>query len=299
MQIKKTRLASLSVLAALLVGMMFMSAPEYVGAQDGVNSADAPDAAVGTAFTYQGRLTDNGNPASGEYDFVFELYDTAEGNTQVGATVLLEDVVVEDGYFNVEIDFGSVFNGNARYLKVSARPGSGEDVFTVLSPRRKINPSPLAIYADKAGYANKAGTAAVADEAKAFTNGNKTLNGTLRVNGATFIDGKLKFDTGDGRLPIVMLHFSGDQIQKVAISDQNWELRATIGRSDAFYQCTVTSWFANFDQDEGNGHRNFGARVIPGAPEQEVRISITSDDNKAINNPQIDVLCVHKGLRTQ
>ena len=28
---------------------------------------------MGTAFTYQGRLTDNGQPANGPYDFIFSL----------------------------------------------------------------------------------------------------------------------------------------------------------------------------------------------------------------------------------
>ena len=35
-------------------------------------SANAVD--MGTAFTYQGRLTDGGSPANGPYDFEFELY---------------------------------------------------------------------------------------------------------------------------------------------------------------------------------------------------------------------------------
>ena len=30
-----------------------------------------------TAFTYQGRLTDGGNPADGSYDLTFKLFDTA------------------------------------------------------------------------------------------------------------------------------------------------------------------------------------------------------------------------------
>ena len=40
-----------------------------------------PQAALGTAFTYQGRLTDNGSPANGDCDFLFELYVAAKGGT--------------------------------------------------------------------------------------------------------------------------------------------------------------------------------------------------------------------------
>jgi hypothetical protein len=37
--------------------------------------------AQGTAFTYQGRLSAGGNPASGVYDLSFALYDAASGGT--------------------------------------------------------------------------------------------------------------------------------------------------------------------------------------------------------------------------
>ncbi|MDB6016144.1 MAG: Alpha-tubulin suppressor and related protein-like protein, partial [Pedosphaera sp.] len=40
--------------------------------------------AQGTAFTYQGRLVDNSNPANGIYDFRFSLFDNSTGGTQFG-----------------------------------------------------------------------------------------------------------------------------------------------------------------------------------------------------------------------
>ena len=42
-----------------------------------------------TAFSYQGKLTDTGNPANGNYDLEFRLFDTATPGTgvQQGATV--------------------------------------------------------------------------------------------------------------------------------------------------------------------------------------------------------------------
>ena len=36
------------------------------------------------AFTYQGRLTEVGNPASGTYDMQFKLFDTASVGTGEG-----------------------------------------------------------------------------------------------------------------------------------------------------------------------------------------------------------------------
>jgi hypothetical protein len=40
-----------------------------------VNLPLATASAQGTAFTYQGLLNANGNPANGNYDFEFALYD--------------------------------------------------------------------------------------------------------------------------------------------------------------------------------------------------------------------------------
>jgi hypothetical protein len=44
-----------------------------------------------TAFTYQGRLTDAGNPASGNYDLQFKLFDAPSGGTQIMALLAGED----------------------------------------------------------------------------------------------------------------------------------------------------------------------------------------------------------------
>ena len=43
---------------------------------------------VGTAFTYQGRFTDGSSPANGVYDFLFILYDSLIGGSQVGGTII-------------------------------------------------------------------------------------------------------------------------------------------------------------------------------------------------------------------
>ena len=50
--------------------------------------------AQGTAFTYQGRLTDNGGPANGNYDLQFVLRDAAMAGGQVGSAIVLAPVAV-------------------------------------------------------------------------------------------------------------------------------------------------------------------------------------------------------------
>jgi hypothetical protein len=72
----------------------------------------APQAALGSGFTYQGRLLDGDAPAEGRYDLRFILYDAKVGGVQVGRTVHVEDVPVTDGRFAVQLDFGAaVWNG--------------------------------------------------------------------------------------------------------------------------------------------------------------------------------------------
>src|SRR5262249_61982518 len=45
-----------------------------------------PAAAQQTAFTYQGKLTDNGNPANGNYDLQIALFDSLTSGGQIGQT---------------------------------------------------------------------------------------------------------------------------------------------------------------------------------------------------------------------
>ena len=55
-----------------------------------------PQAALGSGFTYQGRLLDGDDPAEGRYDLRFILYDADAGGAQVGRTVRVQDVPVSD-----------------------------------------------------------------------------------------------------------------------------------------------------------------------------------------------------------
>src|SRR5262245_26449957 len=99
-----------------------------------------PQAATGTAFTYQGRLTDGGTPANGTYDFRFILYDAAVGGAQVGPIGTKDDIAVSSGLFTVTLDFGSVFNGTAYFLDIAVRPGTSSDQYTTLNPRQALTP---------------------------------------------------------------------------------------------------------------------------------------------------------------
>lgn len=102
-----------------------------------------------TTFTYQGRLTDAGNPANGNFDLQFKLFDTATvgTGTQQGATLTRNPVAVSAGVFTVTLDFGAgVFDGTARFLEIGVRPAGSGNPYTVLAPRQPITPTPYAMH---------------------------------------------------------------------------------------------------------------------------------------------------------
>jgi hypothetical protein len=102
-------------------------------------------AAQQTAFTYQGKLTDNGSPASGSYDLQFGLFDSASGGVQIGSTQTVTNVLASGGVFTVTLDFGTAaFPGTARFLEISTRP-RGDGAFTLLMPRQQISSTPYAV----------------------------------------------------------------------------------------------------------------------------------------------------------
>jgi len=104
--------------------------------------------AVGMGFTYQGSLDDGGVPANGEYDIQFTLTD--EIGTVMAGPICMENVMVIEGLFTVELDFGDQFNGDARELEMAVRPGGAlgdcsSGGYTTLSPRQKLNATPYAL----------------------------------------------------------------------------------------------------------------------------------------------------------
>ena len=107
-------------------------------------------------FTYQGRLTDGGMPANGNYDLQFALFDAADGSNQIGPTKIVSSVSVSGGVFTVTLDFGgNSFTGANRFLEISARP-SGAASFILLTPRQPITTTPYAVRSVTASNAEMA-----------------------------------------------------------------------------------------------------------------------------------------------
>lgn len=104
-------------------------------------------APMGTAFTYQGRLTENGAPANGTYDLQFRLFDGASNAAQLLGTLSVADLQVANGLFTANLDFGpAAFDGAARWIEVAVfDPGTTQ--YVPLSPRQYVAATPYAAHA--------------------------------------------------------------------------------------------------------------------------------------------------------
>ena len=103
--------------------------------------------AQGTAFTYQGRLQEDGTPAHGTYDLRFIMYNAATGGTP-GGVVSTNGIAVDGGLFTVTLDFGSApFDGSPRWLQIEARTNGIGASYVPLAPRQALRPTPYAIFA--------------------------------------------------------------------------------------------------------------------------------------------------------
>ncbi len=115
-------------------------------------------AQASTAWTYQGRLRSSGSGVTGNYDFIFQLYDASTSGTLLGTNT--QTLAVSGGLFTATLDFGNQFPSADRWLQIQVRP-SGGGGYTTLSPRQAITPAPYAIGLELpfAGEANLGGTA--------------------------------------------------------------------------------------------------------------------------------------------
>ncbi|MCG3131846.1 MAG: hypothetical protein FLDDKLPJ_02656 [Phycisphaerae bacterium] len=158
---------------------------------------------VGDAFTYQGRLTEAGAPFNGMVNLEFSLWDAAIDGAQIGASLSLSDVPVNQGLFTVEVNAGgefgpSAFRGERRWLAISVNG-------TPLTPRQEVTPAPYAQFAASAprDYALAAADGDPIDAVVVDNDGNvgigtATPSALLHVAGPIRIDGDATLEFGGG-----------------------------------------------------------------------------------------------------
>lgn len=110
-----------------------------------------------SVFTFQGRLTDGGNPANANYDLRFSLFNDLDAGEQIGTTQTVSDVPVTGGIFTVQLDFGAAsFSGADRFIEISISP-AGLNNFTTLVPRQALTSAPYSIQAVNAADSQSLG----------------------------------------------------------------------------------------------------------------------------------------------
>jgi hypothetical protein len=169
----------------LLIAMIALLAGSGIALAQGPQPD--PSAAVGTAFTYQGRLSQGGVGANGAFDFEFYLFDVLSGGSQLAGPISFNDLVLSDGYFTVLLNFGSSpFSGQARYLEARVKPGSDPGGFTILSPRQELTAVPYARYSLAAPWSGLSGVpAGFADGVDNDTTSFWSLTGNSGTNPAS------------------------------------------------------------------------------------------------------------------
>lgn len=102
---------------------------------------------LGTAFSDQGRLLQEGAPVTALCDFEFTLWGAATGGGQQGSKQSAAGVSVAQGLFTVDsLDFGDRrFQGESRWLEIGVRCPTASGSFTPLSPRQALLATPYAL----------------------------------------------------------------------------------------------------------------------------------------------------------
>lgn len=202
--------------AAVILSLLFAGSPVVI-----VVSAQT------TAFTYQGRLTDQGTPASGSYDFTFALFDAASGGTIVAGPATNSSVAVTSGAFSVSLDFGQSFPGTDRWIELGVRAHDTAS-FTTLTPRQKITSTPYAI------TAGTLATPITAAQTGSLTNhddvsvANLIAGQILIYNGSFWTNAALPSAGNNGTNPApVTLAYSGTNVPVNAAAGTHFRLVVT------------------------------------------------------------------------
>ncbi len=174
--------------------------------------------AQGTAFQYQGQLSNGSSPANGNYDFQFTLYNAVTNGSPLSGTETNFDVGVTNGLFTTTLDFGqSVFNGQSVWLNIGVRT-NGSTPFTLLSPLQPVLPVPYAIFANSAS--NLVGTLSGSaftgfTNAVSLTNGANLFSGSFSGNGGSVTNVNVTNLTGvlaDSQLPNNTAYLNSNQL---------------------------------------------------------------------------------------
>ena len=119
--------------------------------------------AQSSAFTYQGKLTENGAPANGIYEMRFRLFNQVANGFEFGTPKTIPNISVAGGIFTVKLEIGDwTFDQNDRFMEIAVRPQGSVNPFTVLAPLQQITLAPKALFSEAAAIADFSNSSAYA-----------------------------------------------------------------------------------------------------------------------------------------
>jgi hypothetical protein len=224
-----------------------------------------------TAFTYQGKLTDDCCPATGLYDLTFKLFDSAgPGATgQQGSTVTTNRVPVTNGLFTVRLDFGSApFTGARRWLQIDARTNNAALTPVTLLPRTELTPTPYALYAANAGSGGGSGPWQINGTHTYYNAGNVGI-GTMNPSSKFHISGgHLTLDNGDNVSSV--LQSDGDLVFRMDRDNDDGDTAINFQRATGAFLMSLRA----------NGNVGIGTST------PEARLTLASGSTIKIKDPE-------------
>lgn len=144
----KTKIG-LFVFVVLAATAAFFLSQSKISAQAPVPPAAAElaplSAAVSSAFSYQGKLTNGGRLVNGYCDFIWNLYAASSSGSAL-STDTSANQLVTNGLFTVQIAVpSSVITGSALFVEVQVRCPTGVGGYTTLTPRQELVAAPYAL----------------------------------------------------------------------------------------------------------------------------------------------------------
>lgn len=189
-----------------------------------------------TSFTFQGMLNTTGGPASGNFDFTFQLYTVPTGGVGLEPVVTNLDVGVTNGLFLVPLQFSPTnFTGAAYWVAISVRT-NGSGPFAALSPRQPITPVPYALFAPTATVAASAGSVLAGGIIGKVTASQVATN--IVTNGASGVNFSGTF-SGDGsgltNLPLSFINVVAAGVTNDGVTDVTVPLQKLLNKGGSFY----------------------------------------------------------------